>query len=202
MAVRAVLWDLGNVLLDWSPAYLYRKFFDTETAVQDFLSRVCTMDWHAAHDRGVPMPENRIALIERYPQFEDAIRAWETRFPEMLNGAIPGTPEAMDALAANGVPQFALTNLPVEWVEPVHALYPSMKHMQDVIVSAEEGFIKPDPRIYEITERRLPFAPAEVLFFDDRPANVDAARAHGFDAEVFTGQDQLITALKDRKLLP
>lgn len=201
MTTKAVLWDLGNVLLDWSPAYLYSKLFATDAEYRDFLDNVCTMAWHAEHDRGVSMADNRIALIEAHPHLEDAIRAWETGFEQMLNGAVDGTPQIMDALAAHGVPQYALTNLPAEWVEPVHRLYPQMAHMRDVIVSAHEGVIKPDPKIYAIAEARLPHAPHEVVFFDDRQANVDAARAHGFDAELFTGKAALSDALESRGLL-
>ena len=200
-ATQAVLWDLGNVLLDWSPAYLYRKIFDTEDAVQDFLGRVCTMEWHQAHDRGVPMAENRRALTAQFPHHAGAILAWETRFPEMLNGAIAGTAEAIEALAARGVPQYALTNLPAEWVEPVNRLYPAMRHMRDTIVSAHEGCVKPERRIYGITAARLPHDPASVLFFDDREANIIAAREFGFDAELFTGETALLTALTARGLL-
>jgi 2-haloacid dehalogenase len=201
MTTKAVLWDLGNVLLDWSPAYLYSKLFATDEECRHFLDNVCTMEWHAAHDRGVSMAENRIALIEAHPHLEDAIRAWETGFEQMLNGAIDGTPQAMDALAASGIPQYALTNLPAEWVEPVKRLYPQMAHMRDIIVSALEGVIKPDPKIYRIADARLPFAPSEVLFFDDREANVSAARAYGFDAELFTGKAALHSALANRGLL-
>ncbi len=201
MARKAVLWDLGNVLLDWSPAYLYRKIFETEDTVQDFLGRVCTMDWHQAHDRGVPMADNRRALIARYPEHEVAICAWQSRFPEMLGGTIPGTAEAVDALAARGIPQYALTNLPAEWVEPVNRLFPAMRHMRDTIVSAHEGVIKPDRRIYEITAARLPHSPVDVVFFDDREANVIAAREFGFDAELFTDEAKLCADLTSRGLL-
>ena len=201
-ATKAVLWDLGNVLLDWSPANLYRKIFDTEDAVQDFLGRICTMEWHAEHDRGVSMAQNRIALIAKYPQHETAIRIWETRFLEMVTGTVPGTVEAMNALAGRDIPQYALTNLPAEWLGPVCDNFPAMRHMRDIIVSAHEGCIKPDRRIYEITADRLPHLPGEVIFFDDRPTNVEAARDFGFDSEVFTGEADLVSALKDRKLLP
>ncbi|MEP3072291.1 HAD family phosphatase [Maricaulis sp.] len=201
MTTKAVLWDLGNVLLDWSPRRFYEKLFRTPEEVDHFLGEVCTMDWHAAHDRGVPMAENREPLIAKYPHYEDAIRAWETGIDGMLNGSVPGTDIVMDTLAERGVPQYALTNLPAEWVEPVNALYPQMAHMKDVIVSAHEGVIKPDRRIYEITAMRLPFAPEEVVFFDDREDNVTAARDFGFDAEVFRGEGPLKTALAGRGLL-
>jgi len=201
MTTKAVLWDLGNVLLDWSPRRFYEKLFRTPEEVDHFLGEVCTMDWHAAHDRGVPMAENREHLIAKYPHYEDAIRAWETGLDGMLDGSVPGTDIVMDTLAERGVPQYALTNLPAEWVEPVNMLYPQMAHMKDVIVSAHEGVIKPDRRIYEITAMRLPFAPEEVVFFDDREDNVTAAREFGFDAEVFRGEGPLKTALAARGLL-
>lgn len=201
MTTKAVLWDLGNVLLDWSPRRFYEKLFRTPEEVDHFLGEVCTMDWHAAHDRGVPMAENREHLIAKYPHYEDAIRAWETGLDSMLDGSVPGTDVVMDTLAGRGVPQYALTNLPAEWVEPVKALYPQMAHMRDVIVSAHEGVIKPDRRIYEITAARLPFAPEEVVFFDDREENVTAARTFGFDAEVFEGEGPLKAALAARGLL-
>jgi len=201
MATKAVLWDLGNVLLDWQPARLYRKIFKTEDAVQDFLDRICTMQWHADHDRGLSMEENARNLIAKHPEHEEAILAWQSRFPEMINGNVPGSVEAVRALDQNNVPQYMLTNLPAEWVKPAQGLLPEMALMRDVIVSAHEGVIKPDPRIYEITAERLPHHPSEVVFFDDREDNVQAARDFGFDAEAFTGQAQLVAALKDRKLL-
>jgi len=201
VTIKAVLWDLGNVLLDWQPAYLYRQHFDDEAEMERFLSEVCTMDWHSAHDRGVPMAENRIALIEQYPHYETQIRAWETGVADMVSGAIPGTPEAMDALAERGIPQYSLTNMPAEWIDWVVESFAPMKHMRDIVVSAHEGVIKPDPKIYEITVARLPHAPAEVLFFDDRLKNVEAARAHGFQAEQFLGGEKLHADLKAHGLL-
>ena len=198
---RAVLWDLGHTLVDWDPRRVYRSLLSDDAAVEQFLGGVCTMAWHTEHDRGVPMAENREHLIAKYPHYEDAIRAWETGLDGMLNGSVPGTDIVMDTLAERGVPQYALTNLPAEWVEPVNTLYPQMAHMKDVIVSAHEGVIKPDRRIYEITAMRLPFAPEEVVFFDDRENNVTAAREFGFDAEVFRGEGPLKAALAARGLL-
>ena len=141
MTTKAVLWDLGNVLLDWSPRRFYEKLFRTPEEVDHFLGEVCTMDWHAAHDRGVPMAENREPLIAKYPHYEDAIRAWETGIDGMLDGSVPGTDIVMDMLAERGVPQYALTNLPAEWVEPVNTLYPQMAHMKDVI-AASQGSVR------------------------------------------------------------
>jgi FMN phosphatase YigB (HAD superfamily) len=202
MATKAVLWDLGNVLLDWSPARLYRKIFDDEEEVRFFLDHVCTMQWHAAHDRGVSMATNRVPLTAQYPHYADAIRAWEIRWDEMFDGAIEGSVRAFRQLHARAIPQYALSNMPSEvWPGEIRK-FPFLGMMQDAIISAEEGVIKPDPRIYEIAAARIPHAPKDVVFFDDRHQNIEAARAFGFDAEVYSGEAQLVADLKLRKLLP
>jgi FMN phosphatase YigB (HAD superfamily) len=202
MATRAVLWDLGNVLLDWSPNRLYRKIFSEEEEVRFFLSHVCTMQWHGAHDRGVSMAANRLPLIAQYPHYADAILAWETRWDEMFDGAIEGSVRAFEQLDARGIPQYALSNMPGEVWPGEQKKFPFLRMLKDAVISAEEGVIKPDQRIYEIAAQRIPHAPADVVFFDDRHENVEAARAFGFDAKIYTDEAQLVADLKLRKLLP
>ncbi len=201
MTIKAVLWDLGNVLLDWQPAYYYSQFFEDKAELDHFLSEVCTMSWHTEHDRGVPMARNRITLIETYPQYETLIRAWETEIASMVGGVIKGTPEAMTALDERDIPQYALTNMPAEWLDYVLSSFPVIRLMRDVIISSKEGVIKPDRRIYEITDLRLPHDPGEVLFFDDRASNIEAARAYGFVAEQFIDGKQLHADLRRYGLL-
>ena len=115
-AIKAVLWDIGNVIVRWDPRTLYTKIFPDPAQRDWFLSQVCTLDWHAAHDRGVTFAENRIPLIARFTQFEAEILAWETRWPEMFSGPIPETETAIAALAARGVDQFGVTNMSQEMV--------------------------------------------------------------------------------------
>ena len=195
---RAVLWDFGHTLVDWEPRRVYRTLLDSDDAVEAFLGGVCTMTWHQAHDRGVPMADNRRALIERHPDKTELITAWDTRWADMFDGWVNGMDAIVTALEAQGAPQFGLTNLPAEKWPHIQETYPQIARFADVIVSGEEGVIKPDRRIYEITAQRLPFAPESVVFFDDRRDNVEAARAFGFDAEVFKSADQVRDALRTR----
>ncbi len=195
---RAILWDFGHTLVDWDPRRVYRDMMDSDDAVEAFLGGVCSMDWHAGHDRGIPMAEHRKPLIAAHPDKAELITAWDTRWDDMFDGWVTGMGEIVAALESASIPQYGLTNLPAEKWPNVKALYPPLAKFEDVVVSGEEGLIKPDRRIYEITAQRVPFDTAEVLFFDDRQDNVDAARAFGFDAERFECAAQVRDALATR----
>jgi HAD superfamily hydrolase (TIGR01509 family) len=199
---RAVLWDVGNVIVRWDPRALYAKIFKEPDDLDRFLSHVCTLDWHVEHDKGVGFPENAAPLIERFPEQADNIRAWDERFPEMLSGPIPETVAVIEALAARDVPQFALTNMPQSKWPAVQALSPAHFGLfRDAIVSGDEGVIKPDRRIYEIVLERTGLQASELLFIDDSVANIAAAAAMGFHTHRFTNPAELRAAVERHGLL-
>lgn len=199
---RIVLFDLGNVVVDWQPIRLYRKFFGTEEDAQRFVDQVCTLAWHVEHDKGVPMAENAAALKALYPQFSPEIDAWRTRWFEMFDGYVGGTDALIERLHAAGHPLYGLSNMPAEvWPETIER-FPAIKRLRDVVVSGEEGVVKPDPAIYEIALARMGQPdPARVFFTDDSLRNVHAAAELGFDAHHFQGADDLEHALVSRGLL-
>ncbi|MDP2010161.1 MAG: HAD family phosphatase, partial [Phenylobacterium sp.] len=148
---KAVIWDVGNVVVRWSPRTLYSQIFPEPVACDRFLSSVCTMIWHVNHDLGVTFAENRAPLIAQYPEYREQIEAWETRWWDMFSGTIPETEAAIEALHAAGVPQYGLTNMSDETFEGTMAMSPAFKRLADIVVSGREGMIKPDPRIYALT---------------------------------------------------
>lgn len=199
---RALLWDVGNVIVDWSPRRLFLKIFEEPAACDRFLSSVCTMDWHMGTDRGtVSAVDNTALLIERFPEHEVAIRAWWDRWDEMFDGVIPETESAIEALAERGVPQYGLTNMSHEAWPGVVAMSPAFRHFKDTVVSAEELVIKPDPAIYEAVLRRTGLEPQDLLFVDDSAANIEAARALGFHVHRFEDPQALWPALRMHGLL-
>jgi HAD superfamily hydrolase (TIGR01509 family) len=201
MAPRAVIWDIGNVIVRWDPRTLYSRIFPDPVVRDRFLSSVCTMDWHTRHDLGVSFAENRAPLLARFPEHAEAIHAWETRWWEMFSGPIPETEAAIEALHAAGVPQYGLTNMSHETFEGTVAMSPAFARLGGYVVSAHERVMKPDPALYAIACDRFGLAPAEVLFFDDSEKNVASARAFGFDVHHFTDPAQLRPALEARGLL-
>ena len=198
---RAVLWDVGNVIVRWDPRTLYSKIFDDAAERDQFLSTVCTPFWNLAHDAGRPMDEGIAELVAAHPHHEGAIRAWKDRWWEMFSGAIPETESVMDALAAAGVPQFGLTNMSAETCEGTFAMSPVFGHLKDIVVSGHHRITKPDPAIYRLACERAGFGAEEMLFIDDSAHNIEGARALGFHVHRFEDPAALRGAIETFGLL-
>ena len=201
MSVVGVLFDVGNVIVRWDPARLYKKIFADPAECAHFLAEVCTMAWHTDHDRGVAMAENAQTLIAKHPHYHAAIEAWSQRWDEMFDGCIPQTVKAIETLHRNGVPLFALTNMPSEKAAEVWTMSPVFDHFIDIVISGDEGLVKPDPQIYALACRRSGLAPHQLLFVDDSAANIVAAQALGFATHLFHDPDALAPALAAHGLL-
>ena len=200
-APGGVLWDVGNVIVGWSPRRLYSQIFQEPAACDRFLSSVCTLDWHLEHDRGVSFADNAAALIARYPEHAAEIRLWGDRFIDMVGPVITESESAILALATRGVPQFGLTNMPSEAWPAVTALSPAFACLRDTVVSGDEGLVKPDPAIFRLAAERAGMAPDELLFIDDSAANIASAAALGFHVHRFEDPAHLFPVLVGHGLL-
>jgi 2-haloacid dehalogenase len=201
VAVKAAVFDLGGVLIDWDPRYLYRKLLADEAAVEEFLATVCTPEWNAELDRGRPFAEGVAELVERHPAQAAAITAYHERWPEMLGGEVPGAVAVLADLRAAGVPLYALTNWSAETFAITRGRFAFLEWFDGVVVSGQERVIKPDPRIFRLLADRFGLDPETTFYVDDSEANVAAARALGFDAVRFTGPERLRRDLEARRLL-
>jgi 2-haloacid dehalogenase len=193
---RAVVFDIGNVLLRWDPEKLYAPLIPDAAERRRFLSEICPPAWNLAFDAGAPMPEGVEAHAARHPAHADLIRAWWHRWPEMTGPLIEGSVACLHALKARGVPVFGLTNFAAETFEVARRLYPVLDAFDTCVVSAAVRCVKPDPAIYRILEARTGFAPDRLLFTDDSAANVAGARACGWAAHHFEGPAGLVAALE------
>lgn len=200
-APRGVLWDVGNVIVGWSPRRLYDQIFKEPAACDRFLSSVCTLDWHLEHDRGVSFADNAASLIALYPEHEREIRLWGDRFIDMVGPVIRESEAAILALAARGVPQFGLTNMPSEAWPAVTTLSPAFACFRDTVVSGDERLVKPDPAIFRLAAERAGMAPQELLFIDDSAANIASAASLGFHVHRFEDPAHLFPVLVGHGLL-
>lgn len=199
---RIVLFDIGNVIVDWQPIRLYRNLFDNDADAQFFCDNICTLDWHMAHDRGQSMAHNAAPLIAEYPEHADRIRAWKSRWLDMFEGYVPGVPQLLAKLEEKRVPLFGLSNIPAEVSDQTFDAFPMIKILRDIIVSGVEKMAKPDPEIFQLTLRRMGSPdPAEVLFIDDNAVNITAADALGFQTHQFRDAGRLEKALVSAALL-
>lgn len=193
---RVVVFDIGRVLIEWNLRYLFEKLIDDPEELNWFLANVVTEQWHYQHDAGRPLAEMLPERKALFPQQAALIDAYADRFLETIPGLVAGMPELVERLAERGVPMFALTNFGVELWDRFRPTFPLLAHFRDIVVSGVEQRAKPDPALYAIAEARFGAAPQEIVFTDDNPTNVAAARARSWDAHLFTGAEGL-----ERKLI-
>jgi 2-haloacid dehalogenase len=190
-AIEAVVFDLGGVLIDWDPRYMYRQLFADPADMEEFLASVCTPDWHRAHDLGADITQSCEQLALRYPERRDMIMVWAERGEEMVAGQFDDTVELLSELKASGMPCYALSNMEPDAFEVRLARFGFMQWFDGHVISGLEGVAKPDRRIFEILLRRHGLRPERCVFIDDQPRNVDAARYLGLVALHFSSVPQL-----------
>ncbi len=145
----AVIFDLGGVLIDWDPRYLYRGLFTDAAAMESFLAEVTTPAWNAEQDAGRPWAEAVAMLVERHPEQRDLIEAYHRRWSEMLAGAIDGTVAILQEVRGSDVRLFALSNWSAETFPIARQRFPFLAWFDGIVISGDVGAVKPDAKIFE-----------------------------------------------------
>lgn len=187
----AIIFDFGNVLVDWDPRYLYRKLLDGEQAIDRFLNEVGFFQWNIQHDAGRPFDESIAELCARFPQYCDLIRAYDLRYEESISGPIWPTVEILRSLKEAGYPLYALSNWPADKFDLVRPKYEFFSWFDDMVISGKVRIAKPDPRIFELLLARIGRPAHECLFIDDSPKNIAVAQSMNFHTILFHSADQL-----------
>jgi 2-haloacid dehalogenase len=180
-----VVFDLGGVLIDWNPRYLYRKLFPHEGEMEDFLANICTAQWNLQQDAGRSFAEACAALKLDHPHKAEMIDAWFERFDEMMAGPIAGTVDILAELREREVPICALSNWSAETFPFAQRRFEFLQWFRAIFLSAEVRMVKPDPRIFRNFCEKFALRPEEIIYVDDLQHNVEAARAIGMHAIQF-----------------
>lgn len=197
-----IIFDLGGVLIDWNPEYLYRKIFNDETEMKQFLNTVCTPTWNEEQDGGRLIQEATKTLIQQYPEHEENITAFYSRWPEMLGGEIQETVEIFKELKeSKRFKMYALTNWSAETFPVAQERYPFLQWFDGIVVSGTEKMRKPFPQFYKLLLERYELKAEEVIFIDDNKRNIEAARQLGIDSIPFIDGAHLKSELAKRKIL-
>ena len=186
MKPQAVVFDIGNVLIEWQP----ERFFDAEIGEPRRRDLFNAIDLHAMNDR-VDMGENIRDVVEatalKHPDWQDEIRLWNDRWLDMATPVIAHSVRLMSALQTRGVPVFSLTNFGIETYDLAATRYPFLRQFDRDFISGHLRMIKPDAGIYCALEDTSGIAPAALLFTDDRADNIAAAQARGWQTHLFDG---------------
>jgi 2-haloacid dehalogenase len=200
--INTIIFDLGAVLIDWNPRYMYRTIFSDEAEMERFLADITTSDWNEEQDAGRLLHEGTEYLVQQFPEHEGSIRAFYGRWEEMLGEAFFDTVEVFKQLKEkNQYKIYALTNWSAETFPIAFERYDFLKWFDGIVVSGAEKMRKPTPEFYHILLDRYQVKPEEALFIDDNYRNILAAEKLGIQCIHFTSAEQLNEELLRLNLL-
>ncbi|MDD6318168.1 MAG: HAD family phosphatase [Succinatimonas hippei] len=180
MAIKNVIFDLGGVLIDWNPVYVYKSVFHDEAKLKYFLENVCTSEWNAQMDRGRSFDECIKELQDKFPDYKNEIAMWKTRWVDMLQGSITQGVELFNAVKKSGkYTCYALTNWSAETFPTAFKLFPFLNDFEGIVVSGEEKMTKPDKGLYLTLFERYHLNPEECLYIDDNDDNIKTGKSRG-----------------------
>jgi len=195
--ITTVIFDLGGVLIDWNPRYLYRKIFSDEAEIENFLEKVCHHEWNRAQDGGRTFAEATEERLTSYPHYEEEIRLYFDRWEEMMGGIAEANVEILRQLyRQQKYPLYAITNWSAETFPIALRKYDFLHFFRDVVVSGEEKLLKPDAAIYQLLLDRNQLQAESCVFIDDAPENVKGAKAIGMQAIHLNPDADLAAELK------
>ena len=199
--IKHIVFDVGQVLIHWDPEIPYRRLIPDEDRRAWFFANVCTASWNAEQDRGRPWEEAEALLISQYPGEEALIRAYRKHWMEMVPHALEDTVAILEELVGKAHDVTLLTNFAADTFSESQERFPFLTLPRGATVSGSVGMIKPDPAIYQRHTAAFALEPSATLFFDDSPHNVEAARTAGWQAELFTGAEQMRADLAQYRVL-
>ena len=191
--IDTIIFDLGGVLIDGNPKYLYRNVFENdEQKMNWFLGTICTNEWNLEQDAGRTLKEGTELLIEQFPNYEALIRLYYDQWSQMLGGPITGTVALLRQLKSRNMHNiYALTNWSAETFPIAFERFEFLNDFKGIVVSGEEKTRKPFRKIYKITLDRYGITPEKAVFIDDNIENVETANKMGMNGIHFNNADQL-----------
>lgn len=199
--IDAVVFDLGNVLVEWSRDRLYEQVIPDPQQRAFFFEHIATMDWNLALDRGLGFDQGVAELAGSHPDWRIEIEAYRDRWVEMLGPADDAAVALMRELKHEGYGVFGLTNWSAETFPFAEERFAFLGELDGIVVSGREGVVKPEREIYDLLCERFGLHPQRLVFTDDSPPNVAAATQFGWNAHLWTGAPGFRSELARRGVL-
>ena len=179
--IKAIIFDYGNVLLEWNPRYVYQRYFpDDPEGMEEFLKEIDFMDWNALQDKGRSFAEGVADLSKQFPHHAHLIQAYHEHWIDSIGEAYWGTVEIMRELKQKGYPIYGLSNWSAETFPYAREKYHFFDLFDDMVISGEVGFVKPEPEIFHLLLEKIGRPAQECLFIDDALPNIQQANTMGF----------------------
>lgn len=190
--IQAIIFDYGNVLIDWNPRYVYRRYFPNDPdGMEHFLKEINFMEWNAHQDKGRPFQEGVEILSKQFPQYAKLIQAYHEHWTDSIGEAFTGTIEILKKLKQAGYPLYGFSNWSSETFPSVRDRHDFFNLFDDMVISGSVGYVKPEPEIYQIMLDKIQRPAHECLFIDDSLANIAQAKKMGFVTIHFQSPQQL-----------
>jgi len=198
--INSVVFDLGNVLIDWNPRYLYRKLIPTETELEWFLENICDEKWNAKHDAGHSFSDGIAEYSKKFPQYSELIEAWFGRWEEMLGDSLEEVVDILSAIKSSRMSLYILSNWSAETYPIAEKRFDFLHWFDGKVISGEIGIVKPDLEIFKFLMTSYNLTPQETVFIDDKLVNVEAAKELGIHGIHFKNASILRKDLRKLKL--
>src|SRR5919108_432338 len=200
--IKTIIFDFGNVLLEWNPRYVYQRFFPNDPeGMERFLKEVNFMEWNLLQDKGRPFKEGVAVLSKQFPQYSHLIQAFHDHWTDSLGESLDGTVEILKELKQAGYPLYGLSNWSAETFPHARQKHNFFDLLDDMVISGEVGHVKPHPEIFQIMLDRIGRPAQECLFIDDAPENIEQAQKMAFATIHFQSPEQLRVALHELGIL-
>lgn len=200
--ITAIIFDFGNVLIEWNPQHVYNRYFPNDPeGMERFFKEVDFMGWNALQDKGRSFKEGVADISARFPQYAHLFQAYHDHWKDSIGAAQWGTVEIMKRLKQKGYPLYGLSNWSTETFPYARAKYDFFDLLDDMVISGHVGHVKPEPEIYHILLEKIGRPAGECLFIDDSLPNIQQANTIGFATLHFRSSEQLKTDLERMGIL-
>ena len=200
--IKAIIFDYGNVLLEWDPRLVYKNYFQNDNdGMESFLTEVDFMAWNAEQDRGRTFADGVADHSIKFPQYAHLFQAYHDHWIDSIGDAYWGTVEIMKQLKQAGYKLYGLSNWSAETFPYASEKYDFFSLLDDMVVSGAVGHVKPQPEIYQIMLDKIGRPAQECLFIDDSLPNIQQANTMGFKTIHFITSEQLKIDLTTMGLL-
>lgn len=189
--IKNVVFDVGRVLIEWDAKNLYRKVFENDAEIDEFLDKIGFWEWNLSMDKGKSFEQGVAEKQKEFPEYAEEIAMFDTRWEESVPDLLAEPVEVLRDIKRKGYPVYALTNFSTEKFKLMLERFDFFDTFDGIVVSAEEDMLKPDPRFFNLMCDRYALNPSETVFIDDNEGNVDSAKSLGFETILFKYPDLL-----------